>query len=144
MRRDSRLSVTLHVLLHMAERRGPVTSEFLGGRLRVHPVVIRRTLGGLRDAGLVAAVKGHGGGWSVARRLRDISLLEVYRALDEPLLIRQHRKPVRPPCPVERKVERMLDHTYRRAEQLILSRFRKTRLSEFRSGFLARLKEVGK
>ena len=69
MNRDSRLSVALHVLLHMSEMRSAVTSEALGSMMNTNPVVIRRTLGGLRDAGVVAAEKGHGGGWTLARDL---------------------------------------------------------------------------
>ena len=42
MRRDSRLSGVLHVLLHMAEQNGPVTSEVLARAMDTNPVVIRR------------------------------------------------------------------------------------------------------
>jgi DNA-binding IscR family transcriptional regulator len=36
-----------------------------------NPVVIRRTFAGLREAGIVAATKGHGGGWRLARTTVD-------------------------------------------------------------------------
>jgi DNA-binding IscR family transcriptional regulator len=61
MTRDSRLSVALHVLLHMKQMERAATSEELGSMMEVNPVVIRRTLGGLREAGIVVAEKGHGG-----------------------------------------------------------------------------------
>ncbi|PSR12929.1 D-alanyl-D-alanine carboxypeptidase [filamentous cyanobacterium CCP3] len=51
MKRDSRLSDVLHVLLHMAEAGGPVTSEVLAKAMGSHPVVVRRTLAGLRRQG---------------------------------------------------------------------------------------------
>jgi DNA-binding IscR family transcriptional regulator len=62
MRNDSRLSRMLHVLLHMARHDGPITSEAIGMMLGTNPVVVRRTLAGLRDAGYVRSDKGHGGG----------------------------------------------------------------------------------
>lgn len=51
----------LHVLVHMAEADGPVTSEGLAMMIGANPVVVRRTMAGLHDPGLVATGKGHGG-----------------------------------------------------------------------------------
>ena len=84
MKRDSRLSGVLHVLLHMAEVEGPVTSEAMARAMQTNPVVIRRIMAGLRDAGFVRSEKGHGGGWTIARDLAAITLREVYMALGEP------------------------------------------------------------
>ena len=62
MRPNSQLSGILHVLLHMAEHDGPVTSEALAAMMQTNPVVIRRIMAGLRDSGYVRSEKGHGGG----------------------------------------------------------------------------------
>ena len=86
MRRDSRLSGVLHVLLHMAEQKAPVTSEALAKAMEINAVVIRRMMSGLRDQGHVRSEKGHGGGWTLARELATISLRDVYEALGRPSL----------------------------------------------------------
>ena len=136
MRRDSRLWMTLHVLLHMAEFGGdPVNSEDLGAQMGVNPVFIRQTMAGLRDAGLLISVKGHGGGWSIAKSLKEISLLDVYKALGEPVLIQQHRKPLSPNCAIEHVVGRSLNEAYQDAEDLIMKRFSKIRLNDLSSEF---------
>ncbi|HYE44453.1 MAG TPA: Rrf2 family transcriptional regulator, partial [Caulobacter sp.] len=62
MRKDSRLSRMLHVLLHMAQRHEPMTSDAIAQMLGTNPAVVRRTMAGLRDAGYVRSEKGHGGG----------------------------------------------------------------------------------
>src|SRR5262245_23249210 len=80
MRRDSRLSDVLHVLLHMAEHSGPVTSEVLARALTTNPVIVRRVMAGLRERGYVRSEKGHGGGWVLARDLAEITLRDVYEA----------------------------------------------------------------
>src|SRR5205814_1614586 len=59
MIRDGRLSFTLHVLLHMYRAEGALTSEALGPMMKTNPVVIRRTMAGLRRAGIVRSEKGH-------------------------------------------------------------------------------------
>lgn len=68
MKRNSRLSAVLHALLHMAERDRPMTSEELAACLHTNPVVVRRTMAGLREAGLVTSGRGHGGGGRLAAR----------------------------------------------------------------------------
>lgn len=86
MRYDSRLPRVLHALLHLEQMEKPATSAVLAGMLATNASVVRRTMAGLRDAGIVASIKGHGGGWSLARPLAEISLLEIYRALGTPEL----------------------------------------------------------
>ena len=45
---DTRLSRMLHALIHMDRIGGPVTSEVISRMLDTNPVVVRRTMGGLR------------------------------------------------------------------------------------------------
>jgi DNA-binding IscR family transcriptional regulator len=63
MKQSSQLSDVLHVLLHLAQAQAPLTSEALAGAMKTNPVVLRRLMAGLRDAGFVTSEKGHGGGW---------------------------------------------------------------------------------
>lgn len=86
MRHDSRLPRVLHALLHLEQMEKPATSEVIAKMLGTDASVVRRTMAGLRDAGIVASIKGHGGGWSLAKPLTDVSLLEIYRALGTPEL----------------------------------------------------------
>ena len=141
MRRDSRLSMALHVLLHSSGRPTPITSEALGQHMGANPVVIRRTMAGLRKAGLVSSSKGHGGGWSISRDLKEISLLDIYRALNEPILVQQHRGIETPECLVEQTVGRALNATFQEAEALIIRRFGKIKLSDLSAAFHIRLIE---
>jgi Rrf2 family protein len=122
MKRDGRLSVALHVLLHMAERADqPMTSEEMAACASTNPVVIRRTFAGLRDAGIVTSTKGHHGGWRLGRHLADISLSQIQEALNEPVLA----MPPAPECPgclVELAVIRQLDKAMVEARQVLARR----------------------
>ena len=122
MRRDSRLSGVLHVLLHLAEHRGPVTSEVLAKAMHTNPVVLRRVMAGLRDQGFVRSEKGHGGGWTLARDLSDITLRDIYAALGSPLLFAIGNRTEAPDCLVELAVNAALNATLRDAETLLLAR----------------------
>ncbi|MBV6657870.1 MAG: Rrf2 family transcriptional regulator [Devosiaceae bacterium] len=88
MKRSSKLSIALHVLGHMAVKPDePFTSEQMASFAATNPVVIRRTLGQLREAGLVTSGRGKSGGWKLARAPESISIADVYRGLDERLYV---------------------------------------------------------
>jgi Rrf2 family protein len=144
MKRDSRLSGVLHVLLHMAEQDGPVTSEVLARAMQTNPAVIRRVMAGLRDQGYVRAEKGHGGGWTLARDLAEITLREVYDALGRPALFAMGNRTETPDCLVEQAVNAALDDAFQDAEAILLARFNDITLQALSVDFHARLARAPK
>lgn len=132
MRRDSRLSGILHLLLHMAEQDAPVTSDVLATAMQTNPVVIRRIMAGLREQGYVVSEKGHGGGWTLARDLSTITLGDIYRALGSPSLFAIGNRIESPGCLVEQAVNAALDQAFQDAEALLLARFGEVTLAELR------------
>jgi Rrf2 family protein len=144
MKQDSKLSGVLHVLLHMAEVEGPVTSETMAKAMQTNPVVIRRIMAGLRDAGFVRSEKGHGGGWTIARDLASITLRDVYGALGEPELFAMGNRTEAPGCLVEQAVNGALNDAFRDAEALLLDRFNAVTLAELSADFHTRMVESGK
>jgi Rrf2 family protein len=139
MRRDSRLSGVLHVLLHMAEQDGPVTSEVLAKAMDTNAVVIRRIMAGLREQGFVRSEKGHGGGWTIARPLDRISLRDIYEALGHPSLFAMGNRTEAPGCLVEQAVNAALDRSFEEAEALLLARFGEVTLAMLSADFHARM-----
>jgi Rrf2 family protein len=139
MRRDSRLSGVLHVLLHMAEQSGPVTSEVLAKAMDTNPVVIRRIMAGLRDQGYVRSEKGHGGGWTLARDLAEITLRDIYDALGHPTLLAMGNRTEAPGCLVEQAVNAALDKAFHHAEALLLSQLGEVTLAMLSADYHARL-----
>jgi Rrf2 family protein len=135
MKLDSRLSAVLHVLLHMAHHGRPLTSEALAGHMRTHPVIVRRTLAGLREQGYVTSTKGHGGGWVLAQPLDRISLLDIHRAVGAPPLVALGHQQADPACLVAQAVNRALDASIQAAEALLRERLAQTRLSDLAADF---------
>jgi DNA-binding IscR family transcriptional regulator len=143
MKRDSRLSGVLHVLLHMAERDGPVTSEALARAMGTNPVVIRRIMAGLRDQGYLRSGKGHGGGWTIACDLAEVTLRDVYAALGSPEILAMGNRTEAPGCLVEQAVNAALGGAFDEAEDLLLRRFGEVTLAELSADFHARLAGIG-
>jgi len=143
MKRDSRLSGILHVLLHMAEHEGPVTSETLSRAMGTNPVVIRRVMAGLRRRGYVRSEKGHGGGWSLACDLSAVTLRDIYAALGDPPLLAIANRTESPGCLVEQAVNAALDAACREAEARLLAHLGAVTLAQLSHDFHARLAARG-
>lgn len=142
MKKDSRLSSVLHVLLHMAQSDGPLTSDALARMLGTNPVVVRRVLSSLRERGYVASTKGHGGGWVVACDLRVLTLLDVYRAVGEPTVFAMGHRLENPQCLVEQAVNEALDDAFRQAEALLVERLGGVTLADLAADFGRRMKRL--
>lgn len=119
MKRDSKLSAALHALVHLAtSRTGTLRSDEIATCLDTNPVVVRRTIAGLREAGIVIATKGPGGGIRLGRSPEAISIADVSAALDDPLL-RLPTEPDRPTCLIEQSVVSRLEAFRLEAERLL-------------------------
>ncbi|MAZ82869.1 MAG: transcriptional regulator [Hoeflea sp.] len=130
MKRDSRLSIVLHGLLHMQAQGKPMTSAELALCMDTNPVVVRRTMAGLRDSGFVHSEKGHGGGWVIARPLAEISLLDIHESLGEPDVIGFSNKDEMSGCLIEQAVNRELDATMEEMRAVFNARMRTITLAD--------------
>jgi Rrf2 family protein len=139
MKRDSRLSGVLHILLHMAEREGPVTSEDLSKMMATNPVVIRRIMAGLRQRGYVHSEKGHGGGWTLACDLSKVTLRDIYTALGSPSLLAIGNRSEAPGCLVEQAVNAALQQAFQETEERLLNSFGEVTLSMLSADIHSRL-----
>ena len=130
MKRNSRLSLALHTLSHMAGNPGRVRpSADIADHAGTNPVVVRRVLGRLREAGLLTSEKGHAGGWRLARDPKNISLADVYLALGESLILTENENHT-PTCSVEHALQRRVLSVMAEIEQSLVQRLSETTISE--------------
>ena len=113
MQIPSRFTIAIHILIcvELYGKDEPATSETLAGSIGAHPVVIRRILGQLRRAGLITVARGREGGAHIARPLREITLADVFCAVEsigDDRLFSFHENP-NPACPVGRSIHTILD-----------------------------------
>lgn len=120
-----------------------MTSEVMAKAMQTNPVVIRRIMAGLRDAGFVASEKGHGGGWRIARDLGTLSLRDVYLALGSPELFAVGNRTEASGCLVEQAVNAALDQAFQDAQALLLERFGEVTLAALSEEFHARMAASG-
>lgn len=110
MQFSSRTTIATHIMicLDYFKEDYKLTSEFLAESIQVNPVIIRKTLGQLKKANLVHVEAGVGGA-TLAREAADITLYDIYQAVEkqEPLF-HFHEHP-NEQCPVGSHIHEILD-----------------------------------
>ena len=131
MKRNSRLALALHTLSHMAGAPDRLrTSAEIAAHAGTNPVVVRRVLGRLREAGLLLSEKGHAGGWRLARAPQEITLADVYLALDESLIATGDDAV--PSCSVEQTLHMRVTGVMQEIEQSLIARLSEMTIAEMR------------
>jgi DNA-binding IscR family transcriptional regulator len=115
--KNSRLAVAIHILtLVGSNSHNPISSELMAGSINTNPVVVRRLSSLLKKAGLISSQVGVPGS-TLTKDPSDISLLDVYHAIeDKTELFAIHDKP-NPNCPVGKKIQATLDLTFDSVQQ---------------------------
>ena len=134
MAANSRLTIAVHALawLALAQQQGRdrLTSDQVAASVNTNPVIIRRSLGDLRQASLVRVRRGAEAGWSLARRPDDISVLAVYDALAQDPLFAMHHTEPNLNCPVGRGIQPVLHGLYCGAEQALRRELASTSITD--------------
>ena len=120
MQISSRFTIAVHVLIAIETFKNDhkITSEFLASSANVNPTVIRRLLQQLKKAEIVTVKRGSGGA-DIEKSLTEITLLDVYNAV-EPVengqLFHFHENP-NSDCPVGRNIHNILDDKLQRVQE---------------------------
>lgn len=133
MQISSRFTIAIHVLdcIETFKNDYKVTSDFLAASVNVNPVVIRRLLQQLKAAGIVEVTRGSGGA-EIARPLREITLLDIYNAVEcveAGKLFHFHDNP-NPKCPVGRNIHNVLDSKLERVQKAMEEELRQITMED--------------
>ncbi len=119
MQISSRFTLAIHILVCIEIFKDEkVTSDFLAKSTNVNPVIVRNILGQLKRANIVCVSRGTGGAY-IAKPLKDISFLDIYKAVDcveNGTLFHFHENP-NPSCPVGRSIHSVLDEKLLRVQK---------------------------
>lgn len=108
MAANSQFSMALHILTVLACGKDEnVKSEYIAGSVNTNPVVIRRVLGQLGQAGIVTSQTGAFGGTRLARSPEAISLCEIYKAVSCGEVFALPKSPNKE-CPIGANIEAVL------------------------------------
>ena len=144
MQISSRFTIALHIFtcIETFKNDYKITSDFLAGSINTNPVIIRKILTQLKNAGLITVARGTGG-ISPTRPLKEISFYDVYQAI-EPVengdLFNFHSSP-NPQCPVGKNIHALLDGKLKAIQLAMENEIKKYTLDDLRIGMQELLKK---
>jgi Rrf2 family protein len=88
VRVSAKADYALRALIEIAQRSDglPVSAEELGRLQEIPHGFLQAILADMRRAGIVVSQRGQSGGWRLARSAADVSVADVIRAVDGPLV----------------------------------------------------------
>ena len=128
MQISSRFTIALHIFtcVEMFKNKYKITSDFLAGSINTNPVIIRKILTQLKNAGLINVVRGTGG-LEVTRPVKELTFYDVYKAI-EPVenneLFNFHKDPNKE-CPVGKNIHKLLDGKLKNIQNAMENEMRK-------------------
>ncbi len=122
MFRNSHFALATHALIVLSiKTERPTTSSELATSVGTNPAFLRTLLGRLKKAGLVELKLGKGGGASLAVPAKNITLLEVYNAVNDEPAMTLHRCEPDAECLVGRNIVPVLEVLMRDIETAVES-----------------------
>ena len=117
---STRFAVSVHILAALAVNEGtPVRSEDLARSASTNSAVIRSILCRLAKANLTTSQLGAGGGALLARNADSITLLDVYRIVEDDEIFALHRCAPDENCVVGKSIQAAMLPTLDRARQAL-------------------------
>lgn len=130
---NTRLSVAIHILTLISDN-SKRSSKEIAESVNTNPVVIRRISSDLKKAGILTSKVGTKG-YSLARKAKEITLLDIYKALElENTLFSIHENP-NPDCNVGKHIQTALNTTFESIQLSLEKDLAATSLQDFLNDF---------
>ena len=133
MQTSSRLSTATHmmILIYMLGDKHRLTSESIAKSVQVNPVMIRRLLGSLKEAGLVSVAPGKGGAKAL-KNAEEVTLWDLYAAVEAPAeeCVFGFHDCDRSHCPVAKNMHAVLDKHLQDAQDAMRESLQKVTMAD--------------
>ena len=108
-----------------------LSSDYIAGSININPVMVRKELIFLNDAGLVESKKGKEGGVRLAKTADSILLSDVLRVVkNSEVLGKKNQKP-NSNCPIGRQINDKLDELFSATDELVNQTLSAITLTDF-------------
>ncbi len=117
---DTKFFTAIHLLILVSEEEQPMSSEQIATSVGTNPSYVRKVAARLSHAGIIAGRRGRSG-FALLKAPEDISMLEVYRAVEQTEKVHVfgiHQNPS-DECIVGRNIRPVLGGMFRYAERVV-------------------------
>ena len=133
---NGRFQIAVHIftLLHAAGD-ALLSSDYIAGSVNVNPVLIRKEISHLSKLGLVTSKEGKSGGYSLGKPAGEITMADIYEAVQVDPVLGKARNLPNPKCPVGRQINGHLKKMDKEISRVITDQLRKQTLAQFSKQF---------
>jgi Rrf2 family protein len=131
MASSSRFAIAVHTLALMANYGdAPVKSEYIACLVKTNAVVIRRLMCELSRANLIESQSGASGGSWLKREAENISLWEIYRAVETGEVFSLHKPAEEANCQISSNIAEVLTEVQTKIDSAIEQSLSEIKLSD--------------
>ena len=132
---STKFAVSIHIISMIAISEGtPITSDYIAGSVNTNPSLVRRLMGNLKAANLITT-KTKVGATGLAKPCSEISLLEIFRAVEQQQTLFAIHEDTNQKCPVGRKIGSVLSHVNQRTQDKMEAELASIYLSDLLDDF---------
>ncbi|KMQ58582.1 Rrf2 family transcriptional regulator [Chryseobacterium angstadtii] len=133
---NTRFATAIHIMTLLAKSPQEwLTSEWIAGSINVNPVIVRKELSVLREAGLIVSRQGKEGGTQLSKNADQISISEIYRSVKNTDVLGKKNLNPNPACSVGKEVNVHLNTLFEETDQLVIQFLGVKSLQEFSDQF---------
>lgn len=133
---NTRFATAIHILTLLAAKPDEwLSSEYIAGSINVNPVIVRKELSALNEAGLVISKKGKEGGAQLGKTSSKISLSDIYIAVKNSEVLGRKNLNTNTKCPIGRQINDKLENLFSATDALVIKDLQKKTLTQFLKQF---------
>lgn len=133
---NTRFATAIHIMTLLAKSPQEwLTSEWIAGSININPVIVRKEISVLREAGLIVSRQGKEGGSQLAKNAEQISISEIYRAVKNTEVLGKKNQNPNPACSVGKEINNHLNTLFEETDHLVTQFLGDKSLKEFSEQF---------
>jgi len=133
---NTRFATAIHIMTLLAESPQEwLTSEWIAGSININPVIVRKEMSILREAGLIISRQGKEGGSQLAKNAEQINISEIYSAVKNTEVLGKKNQNPNPSCSIGKEINVHLDVLFDETDKLVFNFLGDKSLKEFSDQF---------
>jgi Rrf2 family protein len=134
---NTRFATAIHIMTLLAQSPHEwLTSEWIAGSINVNPVIVRKEMSVLKQAGLIISRQGKEGGCQLAKNADIISISDIYLAIKNTEVLGKKNNNPNPACSVGKEINNHLNTLFSETDKLVLKFLSNKSLKEFSDQFI--------
>lgn len=129
---NTRFATAIHILTLLAHYPDEwLSSDLIAASININPVIVRKELIVLKEAGFIESKMGKDGGCRLAKNASEIAVSEIYDAVKNGDVLGKKNQNPNPKCDVGRDINQNLQLLFSETDTLIIQFLKQKSLADF-------------